>query len=129
MTIIKKMGYTVYCKNQNVWNPSLAVGNYFLSNLQNLEKLIGIKSGITSLIADSIEIESRELSIFVNNLSDYIEKTNNTQLLAMIAGISEIILALNAKINNDFPEMTERNRGLVERSKKVFYPITDYLAQ
>jgi hypothetical protein len=108
------MGYIVYCKNQSIWNPSLAVGNYFLNSLENLENLIGIKSGMTSPLADSIEIEPEELSNFVSQLLDYIEGTNNTPLLAMISGIMKIILALNAKVNNETPKVTERNQLLIE---------------
>jgi hypothetical protein len=113
------MGYTVYCKNQSIWNPSLAVGNLFLNSLKSVEKMIGIKSGITSPSADSIEIEAEELSIFVNKLLDYIERTNNTALLTMISGITEIILALNGKINNEFPAITEKNRFLGVQSQSV----------
>ena len=119
-TITRKMGDTVYYKNQNIWNPSLAVGNYFLNNLQNLENLIGIKSGMTSPLADFIEIESEQLTIFVKSLLDYIERTNNVPLLAMITGITEIILALNTKVINDIPEVSERNRFLIKKSEELF---------
>ena len=123
------MGYSVYCKDQVIWFPSLAIGNYFLGNINLLENLLKIESGIASPLADSIEIDPKKLSIFADKILVYVEEANNTPLFAMISGITEIILALNAEVNNDIPEETEKNRHLIEGSKRVFYNISDYIYQ
>jgi hypothetical protein len=122
------MSYDVYCKGENVWQPARRVGDYFLANIKILEKLIESSSGIESHIADDIQIDAEMLSNFVEKTLNFIEKTNNTRLVAMMSGIVEVIVALNAEINNIHPEVTPKNRSLIERSKKVFYPIEDYMS-
>src|SRR5687768_933123 len=119
------MGYTVYCKDEDLWSPSLSVGNYFLGSIQLLGNLIKVDSGVTSTLADSVEIDSVKLDIFVSKILEFIEKTNSTALLAMISGVTEILIALNAQINNAIPETTTKNRLLIKRSQKVFYPTSD----
>ena len=121
------MSYVVDCKGVTVWQPARRVGDYFLGNIKILEKLVETDSGITSHVADGMEIDPVIFNGFVEKTLEYIEKTNNTALVAMMSGIIEINIALNADINGFYPEITSKNRTIIERSKKVFYPIEDYL--
>jgi hypothetical protein len=126
LNLYLRKGYTVYCKDKNIWNPSLVVGNYFLGCIKILEKLIEAESGITSY-ADSIEIDSAKLFVFTEKTLDFFEKTNDTPLLAMISGIVEIVIALNIEIGNSELEITAKNHFLFLKAEKVFYPIEDYI--
>ncbi len=121
------MGYGVYCGEKNVWNPASGVGNYFLGSIQLLEKMLEIESGIVSPVADQIEIDADKLHKFLNELMNFIEQTNNTPMMVMIAGVTEILLGLNESLNNPLPKATPKNRVLIERSKYVFYPLADYI--
>ncbi len=122
------MSYDIYCKGENVWQPANRVGNYFFDNIRSLEKLIEANSGVTIKMADSLEIDPVIFGDFVEKTLSFIEDTNNTSLVAMMSGIVEVIIGLNADINGFHPEVTSKNRLLIEKSKKVFYPIEDYVS-
>lgn len=121
------MGFVVYCKNEVVWSPSLAVSNYFAENIKSLEKLLKSESGVSFPLSDSIEIDSLKLNEFVDKILEFVELTNNTPLLIMISGICEIVVALNSRLNGTAPRITSKNRSIIEKSKKVFHPIADYI--
>jgi len=122
------MSYIVECKGETVWQPARRVGDYFLANISILENLIESNSGIASTIEDDIQIDPELFSDFVIKTVNFIEVTNNTPLLAMMSGIIEVIVALNVKINGNQLEVTLKNQSLIERSKKVFHSIEDYLS-
>ena len=121
------MSYSVYCEEEYIWGPSLQVGEYFLGNVRMLENILTLESGVTSHLADTIEIDKTKLGDFVKNLFTYFEVSNNTPLIAMVSGTLEVLLALNAKVNGDYPRVTGQIAKLVERSKRVFFPVEDYL--
>lgn len=120
------MGYTVYCNGKDIWSPSLAVGKYFIGNVQILENFIEIESGITVPLSDSIEIDSEKLAVFVKKLLELVEENNNTPLFAMISGTSQILIAISKRINNYEPKITTKNYDLISKSKRVFSSIEDY---
>lgn len=121
------MSYSVFCNEEYLWGPALQVGDYFLGNVRMLEQLLNAESGITSYVADTIEIDKVKLKNFVEKALIYFETTNNTPLIAMIAGTFEIILALNAKASGYYPAGKGQSIGLLNRSKKVFLPVEEYL--
>jgi hypothetical protein len=125
---VTNMSYDIYCKGENVWEPARKVGDYFFDNIRSLEKLIEATSGITIKMADSLEIDPVIFGNFVEKALSFIEDTNNTSSVAMMSGIVEVLIGLNADINGFYPKATSKNRLLIERSKKVFYPIEDYLS-
>lgn len=122
------MSYIVECKGETVWQPSRRVGDYFLDNVSILEKLIESNSGIASTIEDDVQIDPELFSDFAKKALNFIEVTNNTPLFAMMSGIIEMVVALNVKINGNQLEVTSKNQYLIERSKKIFHSIEDYLS-
>jgi hypothetical protein len=121
------MSYTVYCDDEYLWGPALEVGNYFIGSVQMLEKMLKADSGVTSLIADTIEIDKTKLRKFVELSLNKIETTNNTPFFAMISGTVEILLALDAKVNSNPPQGRSQSVKLVNRSKKIFTYLEEYL--
>jgi len=124
------MGYSVNCNDELIWGPSLRTGQYFLTNIEALEKLVGKESGIVSYMADDIEINYTKLKSFIDEVLGEFEKSKNTPLLAMMSGIVELLLALEANILGDF---TRKGNGptlaLIERSKLVFGKSEGFLAR
>lgn len=114
------MGFVVSCKNEIVWSPSLAVGNYFAENIKSLEKLLKSESGVSFPLSDTIEIDSSKLNEFVDKILGFVELTNNTPLLIMISGICEIVIALNSKLNETITENHFKESSDYRKIEKSF---------
>ena len=124
------MGYSVNCNDELIWGPSLKTGQYFLTNIEALEKLIGKESGVVSRMGDDIEIDYAKLKSFIDEVLDEFEKSNNTPILTIMSGIAELLLALEANITGEFRRKdSEPTSALIERSKLVFGKSDVFLAR
>jgi len=118
-----QMGIIVECNGQELWSPSLRVGNLFFAQIQAVEQALDIKSGVNTFIADTLEIDSPTFNLFVNAALHKLETTNNGPLFAMTAGCLEIAIAINAQITGEWPEVSERLKPLILKAKTVMNAI------
>jgi len=121
------MSYGVTCRDRHLWDPARKVGEYFLGSVALLERLIELESGVVSDLPDEIEIDDIKLRVFIEEALNRIETTNNTPLIALIAGVLEILMNLQAKIGGDSTKYNDRSAKLRSRAEKVFGQADDYL--
>jgi hypothetical protein len=110
-----------------LWDPARKVGEYFLGSVALLERLIELESGVVSDLPDEIEIDDVKLGVFIEEALKRIETTNNTPLIALIAGVLEILMNLQAKIGGESTKYNDRSAKLRSRAEKVFGQADDYL--
>lgn len=136
------MSYTVECNEVIIWEPASRVAEYFILSVKALEKVVDKESGIDSpygeivdfdhlILGDTLEINYSKLKPFIDEVPRRFEESNHTAFMAMISGVIEVLLALEAKIIGEF---TREPHGaaasaLFERSKFVFWPLEMYLKQ
>ena len=121
------MSYGVTCRDRHLWDPACKVGEYFLGSVALLERLIELESGVVSDLPDEIEIDDVKLGVFIEEALKRIETTNNTPLIALIAGVLEILMNLQAKIGGESTKYNDRSAKLRSRAEKVFGQADDYL--
>jgi len=121
------MGYIVTKGDEVIWSPSQEVGRLFSEQIQALERVVGMPSGVSIDTADSMEVDPWLLTQFTGAALDYLAKTKNTRLMAMASGCVEIAIALNAAMTGCWPEVPQPLDGLLARSRKVMGAIEDYL--
>jgi hypothetical protein len=117
------MGMIVECNGQELWFPSLRVGNLFFAQIQSLEQALDIKSGVDTFIDDILEIDLQTFNLFVKAALHKLETNNNGPLFAMTAGCLEIAIAINAQITGEWPEVSEKLKPLVLKAKTVMNAI------
>ena len=117
------MGIIVECNGQELWSPSLGVGNLFFTQIKALESVLGLESGVDSFIADTLEIDAPTFDAFLQSALQKLATTNNAPLFALSAGCVEIAIALNTKITGRWISVPEQLQPLLERAKSVMNPI------
>ena len=108
---------------QEIWSPSLRVGNLFLKQVEALEQLLDMKSGMESFLADTVEIDAALFNSFVIKALETLETTNNPPLFALLEGCIKIAIALNEKITGQVPDVSEKLYSLVVKAKTVMSKI------
>lgn len=121
------MGIIVECNEQELWSPSLGVGNFFFAQIKALELLVQESSGISAIDGDLFNIDADLFQNFIKVVIKKLEETNNTPLLALSSGCLEICIALNAKITGKWPTVSPQLESLLTRSQKVMLPISFYI--
>jgi hypothetical protein len=101
----------------------LQVGSLFLCETEAIERIVGTKSGVTSPLADEMEIDAKQLETFIQATLRMLAKTNNGPLVALIEGCLAIAIALNAEITGSWPDVPERLRFVVDRARTVMLPM------
>jgi hypothetical protein len=109
------MGYFVRNRDKHIWGPALEVGDFFLGNVQLLEKYLKMESGISSPLADEIEIDKQKLDLFLSAIT----KIDHPSMLAMTTGTAEILKALKWKIDN-IDLSPEAQRAKAEKSTEKY---------
>ncbi len=56
------MGYVFEHGNETIWGPSIGVARLLLASIAPLENRLGIKSGLTEYMSDTIEVDFAQLS-------------------------------------------------------------------
>lgn len=136
------MSYTVECNGVIIWEPASRVAEYFILSVKALEKVMDKESGIDSpyaevidfdhlTLGDTLEIDYSKLKPFIDEVLRRVETSNHTAFMAMISGVIEVLLALEAKITGGFARQPHgaAATALFERSKLVFWPLDMYLKQ
>ena len=136
------MSYTVECDDVIIWEPAMQVAEYFILSVKALEKVVDKESGIYSpysriidfdhlILGDTLEIDYSKLKPFIDQVLRRLEESIHTQFIAMISGVIEVLLALEAKITGEFTREphSEAAAALFERSKLVLWPLEMYLKQ
>jgi hypothetical protein len=113
------MGVWVGYNDQMIWSPSLKTGQLFSAEIQALEQVVGQRSGITTTMSDTLEIDPPVLTTFIQAALHLLEESNSGPLLAMTAGCLEVAIALNAKITGQWPSVAESLQPLVRRARTV----------
>lgn len=121
------MGMQVSCEDRELWLPSLQVGELFLRQVQTLEAVVGVDSGVSSPLADMIDIERAAFAGFVQQLLSLLETTNNGPLFTLAAGCTAVALALYADITGQWPDVSDRLGPLVRQAQRVMQrlPVTE----
>jgi Family of unknown function (DUF6086) len=116
------MGVTISCNGRDVWAPSLKVGYLFFDQVQALEKVVGVKSGIDSFVADEFQIDDAVLGKFILKVLEMLENTNNGALFALSGGCIQICLALLAQISGEWPAVPKKLEPLLLGARSVLLP-------
>lgn len=116
------MGVTVVCNEQIVWSPSLTVGNVFFQQIKKMEEILNKESGVSMYLADEIDIDQNTFESFIRNSMAYLEKTQNTPLVAMLSGCIEVSLYLFYLINKRWLETPPALQFLLERAQSMNKP-------
>ncbi len=117
------MSIIVECNGQEIWSPSLRVGNLFFEQIKALEHFLDISSGVDSVLADTLEIDATTFEIFIHKALQTLETANNGPLFALTSGCLEIAIALNAIITGEWPSVSERLKPLLKSSQTVMNAI------
>lgn len=121
------MSTIVECNGQELWSPSLRIGNLFFDQIKALEQVLDINSGVDSFIADTLEIEAPTFDAFINAALHTLATTNNSLLFAMTTGCLEVAIAINAQITGQWTEVSERLQYLLLKAKTVMSAIPQFL--
>lgn len=113
------MGIIVESNGKEVWSPSLRVGNLFFDQVKAMERVLDQKSGVEWSLDDTLEVDPTAFDTFINNALLTLEATNNAALFAMSRGFLEIAIALNAKLQGEWPQVSAKLLPLVENAKRV----------
>jgi hypothetical protein len=106
------MSYTVECNDVIIWEPAMQVAEYFILSVKALEKVVDKESGIDSpygeivdyrdfSLGDTLEIDYSKLKPFIDEVLRRFEQSIHTQFIAMVSGLIEVLLALEAKITGE----------------------------
>lgn len=106
-----------------IWSPSLEAGHLFFSEMEALEHVVGQRSGITTTMSDTIEIDPPAFALFIQTVLQLLEETDSGPLAAMTAGCLEVAIALNAKITGQWPEVSEPLKPLVQHAQTVMHAL------
>jgi hypothetical protein len=104
---------------QEIWSPSLRVGQLFLKQVILLEQLVDHVSGFDAHVNDVVEINEHDLAVFVDKVLHMLEMTNNGTFLALVSGCFQVILALNARIKGQWPSVPPRLEPLIASAKTI----------
>jgi hypothetical protein len=115
----EKMGVWVGYNDRMIWSPSLKTGHLFAAEIKALEQTVGQRSGISTTMSDTLEIDPPAFAAFIQAVLGLLEETNSGPLLAMTAGCLEVAIALNVKITGHWPEVSESLQPLVRRARTV----------
>ncbi|MFE3182747.1 DUF6086 family protein [Streptomyces violascens] len=91
--------------DDEVWNPSNAVAQLFLSEAVSLARLIGTASGLGEITEDECEIDPDQFAAFVDALISTYQSTNNTVLRSLLRGFIPVALALVERTGKKTPSM------------------------
>ncbi len=113
------MGYIVTCNGKEIWTPSLTVGILYFEQIQSLEKILEIKSGVIQPFDDELEIDKNIFENFINSLMNYLQKSNNSELTALISGCAEVSIYIYYLITNNWLETPFDLQFLKEKAKSM----------
>jgi len=87
--------------NQTIWSPSKNIGQYFLSNVKELELIVDEPSGLIEVMSDTVDIDVAKLCHFVAALSSPSKMKNETlRLLSEGCLIVLFAMAIHANPGN-----------------------------
>lgn len=113
------MGYIVTCENEEVWSPSLTVGNLYFEQINSLEKIVGSSSGVTNPFDDELEIDKQKFESFIKSSLQFLQESNNSALIAMLSGSLEVCLYVYFLITGSWLEVPFELRFLNEKAKSM----------
>lgn len=113
------MGYIVSCENKEIWTPSLTVGSLYFEQVQSLEKILEKESGIIQPFDDELEINKEIFENFINVSLDFLRKSNNSELLALISGCVEVSIYIYYLITDNWLETPFELHFLKEKAKSM----------
>ncbi len=122
--IKSRMSIIIEHNGEEVWSPSLRVGHLFIEQLAAIERLVGRKSGVEPTLPDMWEIEATSFHGFILTVFDYLGRSNNGPLYALVGGCLEVAIALDARVNGAWLE-PPRLTAIVARAHSVMGPIAD----
>ena len=111
------MGMMFYSQadKKPVWAPSTQVGLLFAAQIQVLENMLDIQSGVLDdhpYDPDVRSINPVQISEFVDGALNIFKMTHHTLLWGMISGVLSITLALNFRMNGYWPSGFEDHKEL-----------------
>ena len=117
------MGITVRCNSQVVWSPGYMAGNLFADEMEALERITGMRSGVAFRVSEILDIDAPTFSTFIASVLQFLDQTNNGPLVAMASGCVAVAIALNAQITGQWPVVSDRLEPLVQRARTVLEAI------
>jgi len=67
------MGIIVQFAGQSIWEPSLRVGFCFVAQVRSIEQLLDVRSGVSPIISDEVDINLAEFENFVGQCLEELE--------------------------------------------------------
>jgi hypothetical protein len=87
------MGYIIEHNDKAIWQPSRAVGQVFLSQLQYLEGVVGVSAGLHEYMSDTINVEFNDLWQFLQAVSRWVN-FDNRSMCVLVKGVVVHVLAI-----------------------------------
>lgn len=119
MGVAAIMGIVVEYDGNELWSPSLRVGNLFVDQIRSLESIVGEKSGIEFSMADTLEVDGPVFNEFIKRALDMLDTTNNGPLFVMSSGCLQVAIALDARITGQWPAVSAKLERLVTNARTV----------
>ena len=113
------MSWIVESGGRIIWQPGRTLGQFFVEQLSALEHLVELPSGITSPLADELQVDARQLERFLTAVMDMLSKSNNGALLTLARGVTQVALALHAEATGDWLPVPERLSLLGAQAREV----------
>lgn len=113
------MGIVVKFAGQSIWEPSLKVGFCFVAQVRSIEQLLDVRSGVSPIISDEVDINLAEFENFVGQCLEKLERTNHGALFALVMGCLQICMALNWKMGGKVPPISSKLQPLLEGTGAV----------
>jgi hypothetical protein len=70
------MSYVFECRDETIWEPSTEAAKLLLVSISHLETRLGINSGLTEYMSDTINVNLEEISRFVIAVRHWANLTN-----------------------------------------------------
>ncbi|MCU0494509.1 MAG: DUF6086 family protein [Chloroflexaceae bacterium] len=113
------MGFDVRWKDQIIWETGHLTGSLFWANIQVLEQVKGIPSGITQALADELEIDLPLFRVFVSHLIGMLAETNSPTVYVLLDGTVQVCLALEAHLTGTWPTVPISLQGVLHQAKQI----------
>jgi len=119
------MGFVVESDGKTIWSPSMAPAILFTKEIEALEYIVDQKSGVTSHLADMLDVDAEMFKAFLQAILERLETTSNETLFAMAEGCVAVAIALQFRISQRWPDTSPRTVAIVERAHALLAHMAD----
>jgi len=96
------MGYVFESDDDEIWSPGNLVGQVLMRQVEDLERLVGQKSGVTEYMSGLVKVDFAQLGDFLAATASYLGNIHNHTLhLLLRPAVVTLVALYDAEQNHD----------------------------